>query len=242
VGATKMANKVAVSEKDVNRIWGKAGFRLFLSHKSGVRAKTAKLSTALQHYGVSAFVAHDAIHPTREWQAEIELALRTMDGLAALMTEDFHTSNWTDQEIGCAVGRDVPVVPVNMGTQPYGFIGKFQSVQSDWDQAPVKIVKALIRHDDMLDAYIEAVAHCRNFDVGNKLAEILPAIDELTYPQVKALVACYNQNGELKGSFGFNGRNPRYYGPGLASHLNAHLKGRIAEGKDGTLRIKPKII
>ncbi len=28
-----------------------------------------------------------------------------MDALAALLTTDFHDSNWTDQEVGFAIGR-----------------------------------------------------------------------------------------------------------------------------------------
>jgi hypothetical protein len=51
-----------------NRIWGNEGYRLFLSHKAEVKKETATLKKKLSLLGVSCFVAHEDIHPTREWQ------------------------------------------------------------------------------------------------------------------------------------------------------------------------------
>ncbi|SRR6266487_2747801 len=45
------------------------------------------------------------------------------------MTPDFHQSLWTDQEVGFCVGRAVLIIPIKMGLDPYGFIGKYQAVQ-----------------------------------------------------------------------------------------------------------------
>jgi hypothetical protein len=87
----------------------------------------AELQTYLLGYGISSFVAHNDIEPTSEWQNEIESALATCDSLVALLHEEFHKSNWTDQEIGFAMGRGVPVCSVRLGQTPYGFIGRFQA-------------------------------------------------------------------------------------------------------------------
>ena len=43
-------------------------FRLFLSHTHPHRREVGLLSSALSAHGVAAFVAHDAIQPTKEWQ------------------------------------------------------------------------------------------------------------------------------------------------------------------------------
>jgi hypothetical protein len=67
-----------------------------------VGIETAKLKEELGRFGVSAFVAHEDILATRKWQNEIENAHRSMDAFAALMTDDFHDSDWTDQEAGFA--------------------------------------------------------------------------------------------------------------------------------------------
>lgn len=107
--------------------WRKGMFRLFVSHLASERAFAAELQEALLYYGISGFIAHNDIEPTQEWQTQIETALATCEALVALLHEDFHASMWTDQEIGFAMGRGVPVFSVRFGQDPYGFIGRFQA-------------------------------------------------------------------------------------------------------------------
>jgi hypothetical protein len=109
--------------------WRLGHFRVFVGHLATHQQLAADLAFALLlRYQISAFVAHRDIEPTREWQNEIELALRTCDAFIALLTPEFHESNWTDQEIGFAMGRGVLIVSVRLGQDLYGFIGKFQAL------------------------------------------------------------------------------------------------------------------
>jgi hypothetical protein len=114
----------------------------------------------------------------------------------------------------------VPIISVRLGKDPYGFIGKFQALSCPWENAPKEIVKLLVKHDRMNDSYIKAAQECQSFGHGNILAEVLPFIDKLSLEQAVKLVSAYNENSELRGSFGFNGSKPGTYGPGLAHHLN----------------------
>lgn len=217
-GLLNIQNRI-ISPDTTTRIWGDAKFRLFLSHKTEVKEKAAELKLFLEAYGVSCFVAHEDIHPTKQWQDEIEAALSTMDGFAALMTEGFHESPWTDQEVGFAVGRGVPIIAIRMGRDPYGFIGKFQALSCAWGDAPLEIVRLLIKESRMIDGYISAMRNCYSFYQGNDLARLLPDIQNLSEEQARAMVAAYEKNQEIRGSFGFNGGKPRQYGDGLAAHL-----------------------
>ena len=115
-----------VTSDAATRVWGGSGFRLFLSHKSEVKKETAALKDRLALFGVSAFVAHEDIHPTREWQNEIENALHTMDAFAALLTHGFHDSDWTDQEVGFALALGVPVIAVGLGRNRMVSSGSFR--------------------------------------------------------------------------------------------------------------------
>jgi len=113
------------------KFWAVGHFRLFLSHVSSFKVKTALLQKSLRRYGISAFVAHEDIEPTKEWLTEIEKALFTMDALVAILTPDFKESKWTDHEVGIAIGRGLLVIPIRKGIDPYGFISKFQGVQGN---------------------------------------------------------------------------------------------------------------
>ncbi len=110
-------------------LWGDAEFlRLFITHKADDKALAADIKTACLDLGITCFVAHEDIEPTAEWVLEIERALRSMDALLALLTPDFHDSDWTDQELGVAIGRGVPVIAIKLDQDPYGFIGRYQAI------------------------------------------------------------------------------------------------------------------
>lgn len=104
--------------------WLTNHFKLFLSHLSDFKIKTSQLQDALKIFGISSFVAHEDIDPTKEWQQEIEKALFSMDCLAAILTPKFNESDWTDQEVGVAIGRGLLVISIRRGMDPYGFINR----------------------------------------------------------------------------------------------------------------------
>lgn len=219
------------------RIWGEEGFRLFLSHKTEVKKQTAMLKKRLGLFGVSCFVAHEDIHPTKEWQNEIENALFSMDAFAALMTEEFHDSLWTDQEVGVAFGRGVPIIAVRLGKDPYGFIGKFQALTCNWDTAAFEIMKLLIRHPGAVASYTKAVKKCEQYNDGNILATILPYIENLTSTEETELIQAFNGNSQVRESYGFNGNWAGKYGDGLIYHLE-RITGRRYRISHGEIEVR----
>jgi hypothetical protein len=217
------------------RIWGESGYRVFLSHKSEIKTEAAALKDNLELFGISAFVAHKDITPTKEWQIEIEAALETMDAFVALLTENYHDSLWTDQEVGFAVARGIPIIAFKLGQDPYGFIGKFQGLSCIWDEAPIKIVSLLIKNSKMLDAYIGVLPQCTSFENGLKLAQILPEIESLSMAQADQMVNAHNTNSDLFGCWGFSGANGGRYGKGLAYHLSRITGQRYVRGNNSII-------
>lgn len=103
-------------------------FQLFISHISLDKVKATRLKECLAPYRISGFVAHEDIHPTLEWQIEIERALRTMDAFIAIHTPGFSGSVWTQQEIGFALARGVKIISLKMGEDPTGFLSRQQAL------------------------------------------------------------------------------------------------------------------
>ena len=234
-----LSGKRVILPEAINRIWGNEGYKVFLSHKTEVKKETAALKEELKLYGISCFVAHKDIHPTKEWQNEIENALSSMDSLIALLTDKFHDSIWTDQEVGFAFGCGIPIIPVKLGIDPYGFIGKFQALSCSWDTAATEIVKILLKHERMVNAYIKAVQNCENYENGNILAKMLVSIDKLSSQQTSDLLSAFNGNRQVQDSFGFNGRKPQYYGDGLVYHLNRLSNQAYRFSRSGKIEIAP---
>ncbi len=131
----QLARHVGIDAANVRRdliepaFWQPGLLRVFLSHISSERHFAAELQRCLLPLGISTFVAHNDIEPTAEWIIEIEAALMTADALLAILHPGFHASSWTDQEIGIALGRGIPVFSVKVGIDPYGFAGRYQAFQ-----------------------------------------------------------------------------------------------------------------
>jgi hypothetical protein len=115
------------SKEELQRIWGDSPLKIFVTHASSHKTDAARLRDEFAVFGVAAFVAHEDIHPTAEWQTEIENALFSCDVLLALLTAYFIVRDWCDQEVGIAVGRGVPIISIKYEYDPYGFIGKYQA-------------------------------------------------------------------------------------------------------------------
>lgn len=107
---------------------GTSAFRLFISHISANKVNAKRLRECLEPFAIAAFVAHEDIHPTREWELELERALRTMDGFLAMHTKGFAASAWTQQEIGVAICRGVKIISFKMGEDPTGFLARRQAL------------------------------------------------------------------------------------------------------------------
>lgn len=201
---------IPVSQDAMSRIWNSEHVRVFLSHKSAVKVETAGIKKSLTRCGIAAFVAHDDIEPTEEWQREIEHALFSMDGLVALMSEDFHNSDWTDQEVGVAIGRGVPVIAVRLGRDPYGLMGKGQAVGgckwTDPDTIALKVFQILFKRlpdkSKLLDCAVASYAKSESWeDSAWRIKNILGLFDILTAKQVEAILKAYQSNPKNKHSF-----------------------------------------
>jgi len=187
LGFDLKASRISNIEPD---FWGDGMFRLFISHLAANKKAAANLQDSLREFGISSFVAHSDIMPTTEWEGQIELALSTCDALIALLHDKFHESYWTDQEIGFAMGRNVPVCSVLFGQTPYGFIGRFQAFNGK-----SKPVDALAR--EIFDAFR------KNKQTQSRMSGILIAQFEesINFAQAKERIGYLEELGVWEPSF-----------------------------------------
>jgi len=190
--------------------WEDGRFRLFLSHCSSRKADVGQLKLALSALGVCGFVAHDDIEPSQLWQTEIERALRTCEALAAVVTEDFSASLWCDQEVGFALGRGVPVLPIQCGMPPHGFIGKVQALPLPRGEILASrashIVELLLQAPQtsasMTTALARATAHASSFANAKAAAAQLETVPSLNPAHATMLKDALNTNSQVTDAYG----------------------------------------
>lgn len=182
----KEDNDDNVISENVVKSWAPGYFRMFISHVSSHKQSAANLKLALSEYGISGFVAHEDIEPTTEWQEEIIAALRTMDALCAILTDDFNRSKWCDQEVGFGLGRNVLCIPIKHGIDPYGILGKYQGAKAAYDARDVakQIFKLLCSNEKTHEKYISVLSNlflgASTKDIALKWLGVLKQVETLT--------------------------------------------------------------
>lgn len=220
-------------------LWGGTGLRVFISHSHMDRAQASELKTQLNLLGVQAFVAHEDIEPTRQWLEEMRMALDSMHILAALVTKDFKSSSWTDQEVGYAVARDVPVIPIKLGLTPYGFMGDVQALrgrdaESVWAKAVVRFAfqqseLSIVCFRSLLNAF----ENCPRYQVADTLRnEILPMVDKWTPKREERFAERYNSNSQVYEAV-------RHRSARFVTDLNQRATGHFSLKKDYKLEWIP---
>lgn len=201
---------LSIPAEALQRIWGTQHVRVFLSHKSSAKEAATKLKQSFARCGIAAFVAHEDIEPTEEWQREIERALFSMDTLVALLSEDFHGSSWTDQEVGVAIGRGVPLIAIRLGLDPYGLMGKGQGVGgcnwADTDSMALKVLhllhKRLPDKSRLFESALSAYANSTSFeDSAWKVEHLLSYFKNVTEEQVARIVDAHRANHQNERSY-----------------------------------------
>lgn len=198
-----------IAPVDVEHLWQSGMFRLFLSHVSAHRVAVSKLKWELRNLGISSFVAHEDIEPTLEWQREIELALRSMHALVALLTPEFHESKWTDQETGFALGKGVLVIPVRLGLDPYGLIGKLQGLLGNLDSPGTiasGVVDLLLKNrateGTMREALVVGLEKSPSFAASKAIAGKVENLKYFSSDQLTRMEAACTDNDQVAQSYG----------------------------------------
>ena len=230
------------TQSEADALWGK-GLRIFVSHASEQKEEASCTGEYLEKRGTSVFVAHEDIHPIEEWPREIEKALNTMDGFVALLTEDFKVSDWCGQELGFAVARDVPIFPLRVGADPYGFIYNIQALGPDDRLLRQEIDRKLAHNPRMkvtravwFEIFVKDVRESTSFHQSIRLSERLAEFDGVTVEQGDTLAETVNNNIEARGSFGFNSQIEENGKTNVAEHLTRMTGSEYVLNQDRTKR------
>jgi hypothetical protein len=195
--------------------WKPGHLRLFVSHRDAHKHIAHALARELEEYGISSFVAHDTIEPDAEWLVEISRALATMEIMLALITDDFHESVWTNQEVGFALGRGVPVVSAKLGrTDPRGFIQSRQALRiadEDVKDAAValfgKLSERLNATDRLRGHLLSAFCAATDFNETRRRFDRLRDLKGFTKEDVIQIMNAFPKNSQLHNCYYLSSKN-----------------------------------
>jgi nucleoside 2-deoxyribosyltransferase len=189
--------------------WVDNQLRVFISHLAKNKVFASELQAELAKFGICSFVAHEDIEPDSLWQAEIEKALLTCDALVALLHNNFSDSLWTEQEVGYALGRGVPVFSVQFDISPYGLFGKkqaFNGKNKEISAIALELFEAYRKHpktqEKLSDAIIEIFCESNSFADAKINFERVEQL-AIWNPEYKSrLRTAAASNSQIKGAWG----------------------------------------
>lgn len=203
------------------RFWKPGFFRLFISHVSINKVAAHNLKTSLNEYGICAFVAHDDIEVTKEWRDELWKALFSMDAMAAILDPSFGKSEWTDQEVGIALGRGKLVLPILYGRAPYGLLGKYQGLPGKGkfvNEVCDAVFHAILKHSStserLISCLAEQISQTDSIDATSAKLKLLDQAEEVPSEDLSKIREAASSREEWLKNDGF------------LSHLNEFLSKR----------------
>jgi len=194
--------------------WDDQGLRVFISHSSANKAEAKSLSDLLSPYGIKGFVAHEDIEPNRDWIEQIKRALFTCDALIALVTGDFKTSSWTNQEVGVVYARRQLIVAVRISDDPRGLLATTQALTSHAvDAACASQIIEIFTEDArtqsrFVTALCQALAQSTSYRQAIDVSKRLEGRTGLTREQV-AIIESSLTNGQVARAIGVAARVSR---------------------------------
>jgi hypothetical protein len=203
---------------DTLSIWKPGHIRLFISHRDSHKAAARALADALEEYGISAFVAHDTIKPMSTWQEEIIKGLETMEIMLAFVTDDFHDSTWTNQEIGFSLGRNIPVVSLKLQrTDPSGFIGNQQALKGKMETPEASVARIyellsvrLGNQNRMQRGLVTAFVESPDFnETKRRFDRMTSVIKKLSDEEVSEIIDGFRSNDQLHNAIYLNNQYHR---------------------------------
>ena len=195
---------MASSERYLGR-----SIRVFLSYSTSDKEIAGNIRWGLEELGVEAFLAHEDISPSAEWQDVILENLRSCDVFVPILTRHFHNSNWTDQETGVAICLQKLIIPLKIDANPYGFIGKYQALKFDLDKLAEScwvILSTIDQHkafkEAVRDCVIRAFVDSHSYEDAKKKSSFLLYFDSYGTPQLDEIMRGSSRNRQIYESFG----------------------------------------
>lgn len=189
--------------------------KVFISYSSKDKILGGLFKQCFETYtGFQVFLAHDDISPALEWELEIIKNLKETDVIIPLITDNYRSSEFTDQELGVGLALNKIIIPIKLSNiNPYGFIKKLQALKchgepNDIINAVTKLVFVLIDNDEfskfedlVINSVIAAFYKSNSYRTTSIIIRILTKIESFNKEQIIGLETAIKNNDQVHGFF-----------------------------------------
>ena len=175
----------------------------FVSYSYVDRGFGRQAKTVLGEVGIDAFLAHEDLETSEQWQHRILSELRRCDLFVPLLSRNFLESKWAPQEAGFIASRpEVVIAPLSIdGTTPFGFLSHVQSSRIVRDGITRELlVEPLARRfpRKILPGLIRIAGEAGSFRHAEQtMRPLVPYFSLFTAEEAQALAEASVRNGQI---------------------------------------------
>ena len=118
----------------------------FISYRNEDRQLAGRIAQYLHDDHHECFLAHDDLELTPDFEKEIKERINDCTALIAAVTPSFAVAAYPNQEVGCALALDKPIIPMwfpDVNIEELGFIKRVQSIHAKEDNLHQSVLKAV---------------------------------------------------------------------------------------------------
>jgi hypothetical protein len=122
-----------------------------------------------------------------------------------MVTQSFSISEWTDQETGMAIALDKFIVPLKLGKDPYGFIGRRQACKFDYEnikESCLKIIQVIkdnsLFRESVKDCLLRSLDKAYSFDNATEIIKELETFETFTKDQANQTIRISIRNNQVR--------------------------------------------
>ena len=176
----------------------------FVSYSHVDREFGRQAKTVLGEVGIDAFLAHEDLDTSEQWQERILSELRRCDLFVPLLSKNFLKSEWAPQEAGFIASRlsEVAIAPLSIdGTTPSGFLSHIQSSRIQDDRITRELLVEPLERQfprKILPGLIRIAGEAGSFRSAEQtMLPLFPYFSIFTAEEAQALAEASVRNGQI---------------------------------------------
>lgn len=192
--------------------------KIFICYSNLDGVVAGKIYNLFETYcGYEVFLAHEELSPSDDWPEEILRNLKKTDYVISVISRNFYSSSFANQEIGLGLAYGKRIIPISIdGSDPKGFIDKKQAHKcSDTSEAElfraVTIIASLpIKHpkykpfiEKNIESLLFAFEHSKHFKTTSLVIDSMVQLStyiKFSKSQLDRIIAAYKTNFEIHGA------------------------------------------
>lgn len=188
-----------------------SNIKIFLSHSDEDKKIASELKSILSKYDLDVFLAHEDIEGGSDWVAKLYEEIQDSKIFIMLLTKNYHSSNYTEQETGIAINCRKTILPICIDeTRPYGFASSKQAIicSLPFEDSKIQKIANLAKMDVVpessdLDALLSKLVNSNSYAESVILSTQIKKYDTFSEPQLIQLVSALN-NPQVDYSYAAN--------------------------------------